>query len=208
MISRLQTAIRNHPWKVLGATVYLGAAGYRQYKAEERLREDAKKKKVLVLPFYKMKIVEEKKSPASALLANLSSNGSDSKVIEMQADELVSLIHEAAQDPSIVSMYGIFGNGGEISTGGWAHLEEIRNALEVFAKTSSSHQQQQQHEDESDTTGTPMGKAMYAYSNTFGGQQSMKEYYLASVFPQIHLQPQGDLNLYGLHATNAFFRDF
>ena len=36
----------------------------------------------------------------------------------------------------------------------------------------------------------------------------MKEYYLASVFPQIHLQPQGDLNLYGLHTTNPFFRDF
>eukprot|EP00536_Pseudo-nitzschia_multiseries_P002907 jgi/Psemu1/252115/estExt_Genewise1Plus.C_410089 len=101
----------------------------------------------------------------------------------MQADELVSLIKEAADDPSVVSMYGVFGNGGTISTGGWAHLEEIRNALELFAKPSSS-------------------------SSSSLRQKSMQEYYLASVFQHIHLQPQGDLNLYGLHGTNVFIRDF
>ena len=202
MMNRLQTAIKNHRRTVAFATVVAGGIGYRKYKAEERLVEDSKKKKVLVLPFYKMKIVEEKKSSPSALLENLAvrfggTNGASNNVIEMQADELIRVIHEAADDPTIESMYGIFGNGGTISTGGWAHLEEIRNALEVFAIKSN-----QQQEDGGSK------KAMYAYSNTFGGPQSMKEYYLASVFQQIHLQSQGDLNLYGLHATNAFFRDF
>ncbi|MGK3738988.1 MAG: hypothetical protein ACI8RD_001966 [Bacillariaceae sp.] len=204
MMNRLQTAIKNRHGTVAFATVVAGGIGYRKYKAEERLIEDSKKKKVLVLPFYKMKIVEEKKSSPSALLENLAvrfggTNGASNKVIEMQADELVKLIHEAADDPTIESVYGIFGNGGTISTGGWAHLEEIRNALEVFSIKSKSQQQED---------GGDGKKAMYAYSNTFGGPQSMKEYYLASVFQQIHLQSQGDLNLYGLHATNAFFRDF
>jgi hypothetical protein len=218
MTSRLKLAIGNRPWTVLGATTLLGATGYQRYKAQERLTEDAKKKMVLVLPFHRMKIVEEKKSPIGSLINKLTNTIEDNdpaseKVIEMQADELVSLIHEAALDPSIVSLYGIFGNGGAISTGGWAHLEEIRAALEMFAKTSSLHENEEHglssnNTDSDSGATTPRGKAMYAYSNTFGGQQSMKEYYLASVFPQIHLQPQGDLNLYGLHATSTFFRGF
>lgn len=209
-MNRLTTVIRNRPLVVLGATGILGATTYTKIKEEMRSAEDAKKKKVLVLPFHRMRIVEEKKSPASSLLANLAdtinNNGTGTeKVIEMEADELVSLIHDAAEDPSIVSMFGIFGNGGDISTGGWAHLEEIRDALESFAKPPSSSEEDQ----EGGSAGTmSRGKPMYAYSNTFGGRQSMKEYYLASVFQQIHLQPQGDLNLYGLHATNVFFRDF
>jgi hypothetical protein len=102
-------------------------------------------------------------------------------------------------------LYGIFGNGGALSVAGWAHLEEVRNALELFAKTTSVPENQEDGLSDSDPA---RGKAMYAYSNTFGGEQSMKEYYLASVFPQIHLQPQGDLNLYGLHITSTFFRGF
>ena len=151
-----------------------------------------------------MKIVEEKKSNPNTILSNLTNfvdKGGDDKVIEMQADELVSLIRASAEDPKIVSIFGIFGNGGGISAGGWAHLEEIRNALEVFA--TASQKRQDLGTDKETTT-----KSMYAYSNTFSSQQSMKEYYLASVFPTIHLQSQADLNLYGVHATNVFFRDF
>mmetsp|Transcript_28565 Transcript_28565/g.32054 ORF Transcript_28565/g.32054 Transcript_28565/m.32054 type:complete len:797 (+) Transcript_28565:23-2413(+) len=217
MMNRLQMAIRNRPWTVAGATIVIGGLGYRKYKEEERLIKDSKKKKVLVLPFYKMRIVEEKKSSPNALLENLAGifDGSgNNKVIEMQADELISLIREAAEDPSIEGMYGIFGNGGTISTGGWAHLEEIRNALQVFA--TKSLEQNQNLDTDTDTDADTITKqqnktskkTMYAYSNTFGGQQSMQEYYLASVFKKIHLQSQGDLNLYGLHTTNAFFRDF
>ncbi len=197
-MSRLKAVVGNHPWKVLGATTFLGVGTYKKLQTELRLGEDAKKKKVLVLPFHRMKIVEEKKSPISSLANRFSgsveSPGADG-VIEMQADELITLIREASEDPSIVSLYGIFGSGGTMSTGGWAHLEEIRNALELFAKPAGE-------KEDSDR------KAMYAYSNTFGGQQSMAEYYLASVFPVIHLQPQGDLNLYGLHSTSTFFRGF
>ena len=213
VMGRLKSMIGNRPKTVLGATIFLGAIGYRRYEAEKRLMEDAKKKKVLVLPFYRMRIVEEKKDPISSLLQQISDTvdtnvPATEKVIELEADELVSLINAAAKDPSIVSLYGIFGNGGVFSTGGWAHLEEIRNALESFAKTSSLPESQENGLVDTKDIVTPRRKAMYAYSNSFGGQQSMRDYYLASVFQEIHLQPQGDLNLYGLHVTNMFFRDF
>ena len=63
----MRTAIQNRPFIALGATALLGGAGYRKVKTEIRLAEDAKKKKVLVLPFHRMKIIEEKKSPISSL---------------------------------------------------------------------------------------------------------------------------------------------
>ena len=196
IMNRLVSAIKNRPFTAVGATAFAGASVYRKFQTEKKQAEDAKKKKVLVLPFHRMKIVEEKQSPIGSLANRLNGGlqSAEGGVIEMQADELVTLIHEAAKDPSIVSLYGEFGSGGSMVTGGWAHLEEIRNALEAFAEGSSEEEQPK--------------KAMYAYSNTFAGQQSMQEYYLASVFPTIHLQPQGDLNLYGLHVSSTFVRGF
>jgi hypothetical protein len=71
-----------------------------------------KKSKVLVLPFYRMKLVEKLDSKAVAMrrLESLfgSSEDKDTAPIEMQVDELVSLIHKAADDPSIVGLVRAF----------------------------------------------------------------------------------------------------
>jgi hypothetical protein len=203
-------AIRNRPRTILGATGLLATVGYRRRLEEQRRLDDSKKRKVLVLPFYRMKIVEAKPPISLSGLAgdtlSVPSGGGGDRTVVMAADELVSLIHEAAQDPSIVGLYGIFGNGGGFSTGGWAHLQEVRNALQVFATSHRQHR-----EPGVETPPQRDRKALYVYSNTFanplGSTASMKEYFLASVFTTIHLQPQGDLNLFGLHATNPFFRD-
>jgi Peptidase family S49 len=210
----LLKGIRNRPWTVLGGTSLLAAVGYRYRCRQDEARrlEDSKRKKILVLPFYRMAIVEERSPLSLSSLAGRTppasgpgGRGGD-RTVEMTADELVGLIHEAAHDPSIVGLYGIFGNGGGFSTGGWAHLQEIRNALQVFATSHRQHL-----EPGVETPPQRDRKAMYAYSNTFanplGSTPSMKEFFLASAFTTIHLQPQGDLNLLGLHATNAFFRD-
>ncbi|KAG7357134.1 signal peptide peptidase SppA, 67K type [Nitzschia inconspicua] len=208
-MSMISQAIRNRPLTVIAATGVVLSSVYRRHKENQRLLEDSKKKKVLVLPFYRMKIVEQK-SPFSLAALDSSSGSSSSsgdKTIVMPIDELVTLIHEAAQDPSIVTLYGEFGNGRSVSTGGWAHLQEIRNAIQVFATSHRVHM-----EPGIETPPPREKKTLYAYSNTFanpmGSTQSMQDYYLASAFSQIHLQPQGDLNLFGLHATNTFFRDF
>lgn len=199
----------------LGAAVGMVASSYQDRKRQKQAEEeDAKTKKVLVLPFYKMKLVEESKSnPLSSLLSNPPTGGSGDKTVEMSVDQVVELIHQAAVDPQIVAMYGILGHGSGFATGGWAHMEELRNALLVFQQSHRRHKEPNRNYAETNERPLPKPKPMYLYTNTFAsptpsGGADMKEYYLASAFTHLHLQPQGDLNLFGLHATNTFYRDF
>jgi hypothetical protein len=237
--TKIVQAMKSRPWTALGMTVVGLSYTYRQYKAEQKRLDDAKKKKVLVLPFYRMKIVEEKKSPYASLPGAMSSllegmiglgpfagtagPGNSTKTIEMPIDEVVTLIHEAAQDPGIVGLYGVFGKGGGINSG-WAHLEEIRNALTVFETSHRHHhepsvdvaagvlegaEKDTQESSSDDNNNNKRSKFMYVYTDTFASpQSSMKDYYLASAFSKIHMQQNGDLNLFGLHSTTTFFKDF
>ena len=230
-------AIKARPFKALGLTALSASFAYGQYTSRQKRVEDAKKKKVLVLPFYRMKIVEEKKSkfslssnpllgsllgglgmtafPPTSVSAGTGPGGS--QTIEMPVDEVVTLIHEAAQDPGIVGLYGVFGKGGNVQAG-WAHLEEIRNALHVF---QTAHRQHHEPSDDpaaaattTTTTTTPKNKEkqpkfMYVYADTFAApRSSMKDFYVASAFSKIHMQENGDLNLFGLHSTSTFIKDF
>jgi len=209
---RLMESIQRRPLRsgiVAGfvATMLYSTYQSRAQKQKEEA-EDAKEKKVLVLPFYKMKIVEESRSnPLRSLLS--ASSDSSSRTVEMSVDECVRLIHQAAADPQIVALYGIMGHGHNFTTGGWAHIEEIRNALVVFSQAHRRHYEPGRPETAKDVPKKPM----YLYTNTFAcptssGGVDMKDYYLASIFSHIHLQTQGDLNLMGLHTTNTFYRDF
>lgn len=49
---------------------------------------------------------------------------------------------------------------------------------------------------------------MFAYADTFANPMDPvnKEYYLASVFPGLHLQSQGELNLFGFSMSYPFLR--
>eukprot|EP00429_Kryptoperidinium_foliaceum_P001435 CAMPEP_0176020814 /NCGR_PEP_ID=MMETSP0120_2-20121206/10093_1 /TAXON_ID=160619 /ORGANISM="Kryptoperidinium foliaceum, Strain CCMP 1326" /LENGTH=756 /DNA_ID=CAMNT_0017353919 /DNA_START=61 /DNA_END=2328 /DNA_ORIENTATION=- len=205
LTSRLREAIQRRPirsgiYAALACTFL--ASSYQDRATRKKLEaEDAKEKKVLVLPFYKMKLVEE--SRRNSLRSLLSSNPASNNV-EMSIDECIKVIHEAAADPQIVALYGIMGHGFEFTTGGWAHVEELRNALLVF---------QQSHRRHVEPGKSTSGEEAKPYTNTFtsptpSGGTDMKDYYLASVFSHIHLQTQGDLALFGLHTTNTFYRDF
>lgn len=103
------------------------AAGvvYYDYKAARDVAKDSpkqKKKSVLVLPFHRMKLVEQKgKFNLRQQLSSLSSDqDDDGKIIEVEVQELVEIIHAAAHDPNIVALYGKFGHGFGFSAGGWA----------------------------------------------------------------------------------------
>ena len=56
-------------------------------------------------------------------------------MLQMEVRDLVDTIHKAAQDPNVVALYGIFGNGFEFKSGGWGHLDEVRSALKSFGET-------------------------------------------------------------------------
>lgn len=83
--------------------------------------EKEEKKRVLVLPFHNLKLVNK-----ADRLSWLKSQGDGDPVVEIEVHRLVNLIHEAAKDPSIVALYGKFGHGRGFA-GGLAEAEEIRN---------------------------------------------------------------------------------
>ena len=95
--------------------------------------------RILVLPFYRMKIVEKKKANALSSLAPqlIDRLGSDAdSAIQIEAHDLVDIIHSAAEDPDIVGLYGVFGHGGGFSAGGYGHIEEVRLFVPLCVRVS------------------------------------------------------------------------
>jgi protease-4 len=68
---------------------------------------------------------------------------------------------------------------------GLASVQELRNAVQRFRRS---------------------GKFAYFYADTLGQQPAMAEYWLASAFDQIWLQPMGDLAITGFAAEIPFGR--
>lgn len=92
-------------------------------------------------------------------------------------NEVVRKIKFAQTDKDVKGIYLVFKN----LEGGFASLQEIRNALSEFKKS---------------------GKFIYSYSENFG----QKEYFLASVSSKIFLNPQGSLDWRGLNMSLLFFK--
>lgn len=196
---------------------YLGfaatVAGVLEYqRLYPSLNDDKKKKNLaLVIPFHRLKIVERKEEDVRDLIAALQTSSDDpNKVITMEVRELVDILHHAASDPTITSLYGIFGHGGEgVDSTGWAQLEEIRNALQIVKESHRRHPEPNTTHKEQVTSPLVPSKPLYAYSDTFASlsSPSNRDYYLASVFTHIHMQQKGELNLFGIISQQFFVRD-
>lgn len=191
--------------------ILLGAVCYTDYRRRkgEKLAKLEGDKKVLVLPFHKMKIVETKTPSAMSAYSTLTP--SEDKLVEIEVKELVELIHSAASDSNVVALYGIFGHGFQFSSGGAGHVEEIRNALKVFRESHRVHKEPNIAHDEvllKNGHGSP--KPAYAFADTFSNPSdpSNTEYYLASAFSHIHLQKQGEVALFGAAKSQFFLRQF
>jgi hypothetical protein len=107
---------------------------YEYYKLKDDEKKAERGSYVLVLPFYRMKIVERSKFFLRSFFPTLSED--NSSPIEIGVSEVVDLIHAAALDPKVTALYGQF-NG--IGTQGHAHIEEIRNAIRVFNQIHRVH---------------------------------------------------------------------
>ena len=186
----------------LGTSLYL-SYDLNQYRKLSGTKENHLKN-VLVLPFHRMTIVEQKKpSPFS----KLSSFSSEDKIMEVEIHELVDVIHKAANDPNIHSIYATFGHGFGFKCGGFAHIEEIRDAVRIFNESHRRHKNGRgERNDESES---PIIKCSYAFADTFDNplDSANKEYFLASAFSQINLQPRGNIHLYGVSLQNIFLAD-
>lgn len=214
----------------LGTTVY-GANEIKKYNDAhpdlpyETSTSKEGQKNVLVLPFHRMKIVEQKKKKFSISSLSSKLSDDDSGVVEVEIKELVDAIHAAAEDPNIVALHGKFGHCFGFNCGGFAHVEEIRNAIRVFNESHRRHFEPQKkiretggkddnanHEKERNASFCNIGakkKISYAFADTFDHPMDPgnKEYFLASAFSQVHMQTRGNVNLFGVSATNCFLAD-
>lgn len=172
------------------------------YTTRKFLQEESQdKKRVLVLPFYRLKLVNRKDG-----VSWLRSSSSDDAVEEIEIQDLINLIHEAAQDPQCVAIFGEFGHGRDFSAG-LADAEEIRTALRVFRESHRVHQEPNLSHEAVLQRSNREKKRLLAYADTFEGLGSEnKDYYLASIFDQIHLQEKGLVGIYGFSATVPFLR--
>ena len=94
----------------------------------------------------------------------------------------VQALDRAARDPRVVGLVARVGSG----AGGVATVQELRAALARFRAA---------------------GKLAVAYSESFAfGPQGTVNYYLASAFDEIYLQPIGNVNFAGLAANVMFVR--
>jgi len=120
-LRRLGTAAKNS-LTFLGfcTVVYTAKEIHDTFSTMERTNADrgTKKKKILVLPFHRMKIVEQKKPSFSTLLDKFSASGREDGIMEVEIRELVDAIHAAAADPDIVALHGTFGHGYGFQCGG------------------------------------------------------------------------------------------
>eukprot|EP00591_Stephanopyxis_turris_P008313 CAMPEP_0195508558 /NCGR_PEP_ID=MMETSP0794_2-20130614/1735_1 /TAXON_ID=515487 /ORGANISM="Stephanopyxis turris, Strain CCMP 815" /LENGTH=754 /DNA_ID=CAMNT_0040635551 /DNA_START=85 /DNA_END=2349 /DNA_ORIENTATION=+ len=202
-ISRIRSATKTSLALIGLATV--APFVYEFYTLEGK--SEKKKKGVLLLPFHRMKIVEKKKiSPLQTLTSFLSSDSE--KPFEVEVRELVDLIHSAASDPSVVALYGTFGNTGNFAVGGLAHVEEIRNAIRVFNQSHRVHSEPNIHHNKGNSLPKEKSpKKTFAFADSFEGFDDNKEYFLASEFQTIFMQKSGSLKLYGMSFEALFLRD-
>ncbi|MFM7408840.1 MAG: signal peptide peptidase SppA [Cuspidothrix sp.] len=128
-------------------------------------------KSVLVLDL-SMKITDSE--PDSSKLLGKALNGVDENAITLR--KVIESLDKAATDPRIV---GIYIDGNNPNSLGYASLKEIRQALAKFRQT---------------------GKKIIAYSTDWGE----REYYLSSVANQIVLHPMGGMEMNGLSSETMF----
>ena len=196
---------------IVGAAAALGVYyEYNRVFPSTSASEDAagEKKKVLVIPFHRIQLKDKHEREFSSSLSRFSRD-SDDRIIQLEVKELVDIIHHAASNPNIAALYGVFGHGSVLSSAGWADVEEVRNALKVFREVHRVHSEPNLDHDLQRVIKRTEVKPLYAYADTFSSltDPGNKEYYLASIFTHIHMQRNGELNLFGMLSQQLFLRD-
>lgn len=99
-------------------------------------------------------------------------------------EELIHALNRAIKDPRVKGLI-VKIEDAELNT---AQIQELRDAIGLFKKS---------------------GKFAWIYSDSYGGMSGgMGDYYLASAFDQIWLQPVGILAAGGIAAEVPFLKDF
>jgi signal peptide peptidase SppA len=222
LVKRVGAAAKSTATTALAAVGFVSTVGflyeYQQLRAYANQNEQGGKNQVLVIPFHKLQVVEREDQSLGRFVDQWTSSDDNhcnksgtsyygQRPVVMETRRLVNLLHTAAQDPHITSLYGVFGHGVEPPATGWAQWEEVRTALRVFREAHRRHPSPQLQE--TNTAAPPAPKPMYAYADTFSslGNPANTDYYLASIFTHVHMQSRGEVNVLGLCLQPAFLRE-
>ncbi len=97
--------------------------------------------------------------------------------------DLIRAINLATSDDRIKAISATV----NVSSLGLAQIQDISSAIKNFKQS---------------------GKKAYIYSNSFGGLgQGNREYYLATIFDEIWLQPEAEIGITGINIEVPFFKD-
>ncbi|KAF9429730.1 hypothetical protein BGZ94_009700 [Podila epigama] len=108
--------------------------------------------------------------------------------------DVVTALKHAKDDPRIVGIMANFstGNSKQPPKGlGLAQIQELRSAIQEFKEAKAK------------ALGGENKVSMIAYTDSFDNQQ---QYYLASAFDKVYMQPSGSIPLVGLSSTVPFFK--
>ena len=111
----------------------------------------------------------------------------------MSLRQVCDAIRWASVDPNVKGIVCTF--SGE-SANSWATIQEVRDAILEFRAAQSSLPQDERRI--ACVAGDSFGE---------GGSQGTGQYYLASAFDKIYLQPSGLVGMIGLHAESYFLKD-
>jgi len=166
---------------------------------KEKNSSNKYKKRVLVLPFDNLKIIEQRKA-GEIDLQRFANRNNKQPTITVEAKQLVDIIKNAASDQTISALHADFGEGLRYPIG-MAHIEEIRNAVRIFNESHRVHREPNVNHNPVFAimrNGNP--KPTYAFRHGF----SWNEYFLASSFSFVTLQARGNLSLFGTATSNVF----
>lgn len=109
--------------------------------------------------------------------------------------DVVATLKHAKDDPRIVGIMANFSsanNKTQQTKGlGLAQIQELRTAIQEFKEAKAK------------ALGGEDKVSLIAYTDSFDTQQ---QYYLASVFDKVYMQPSGSIPLVGLSSTVPFFK--
>mmetsp|Transcript_34336 Transcript_34336/g.86829 ORF Transcript_34336/g.86829 Transcript_34336/m.86829 type:complete len:813 (-) Transcript_34336:265-2703(-) len=169
------------------SSLALAAARYQALKADRQLPDEF----VLEVDLERLELTEALPSGPLAPLELL--RGGANRKVELR--RAVAALERAGKDGRVRGLLGHLGR--RESLGGLAMVQELRGGLSAFRQAVDARPK------------GAAGAVSVAYAPSFGeaGSNGTLQYYLASAFDRVVMQPTGTLGLLGLQSQTLFLRD-
>ncbi|KAF9585257.1 hypothetical protein BGW38_003181 [Lunasporangiospora selenospora] len=131
-------------------------------------------------------------------LAQAAASGGSTPTPTSTLIDIVAALKQAKDDPRIVGIMANFSTGNQSKSGsskglGLAQIQELRSAVQEFKEAKAK------------ALGGEDKVSLIAYTDSFG-KYNQQQYYLASAFDKVYMQPTGSIPLVGLSSTVPFFK--